>query len=128
MGDHIVRELMVHETNPEKFTAITNGFDPELIPVHSHSETPTAPFVIGYIGNFFKDRSPRPFLLAVEHLLKTGQINPQDIRIRFVSNFKGPIPSFSSATSRGGPLLLQSEGTIDDFSSCFAYETESFES
>lgn len=94
VGDHIVQELRRHAPNETKFSVITNGFDPEII----RDLPPPRPqkyFLIGYMGSFFKDRNPDRFLSAVEDLLKTGRLAPEEIRIRFVSNFKGPIPPSS---------------------------------
>ena len=84
ISDAMLKEYAKHyPAVAEKGRAIYNGLDLEEFEYGVHTERGlTKPLVIFYCGNFYGGaRSPRPLLDAIDHLLASGRIQNDDIRI-----------------------------------------------
>lgn len=67
----------------DKFVLIPNGYDPDDLPQLSRPGT-AGPFTITHTGSLYRNRRPDDFLAAVELLLEQGELDREQIRVRFI--------------------------------------------
>jgi glycosyltransferase involved in cell wall biosynthesis len=67
-----------------KFVVIPNGFDPEDFAAVQFPQQKNNRLVLTHTGSLYRKRDPGHFFDALGKLLATGQINPEEIRLRFV--------------------------------------------
>ncbi|MGH7596314.1 MAG: glycosyltransferase family 4 protein [bacterium] len=67
-----------------KFVVIPNGFDPDDFAEMQIPQKKNSQLVITHTGSLYRKRDPGHFFDALGRLLATGQINPEEIRLRFV--------------------------------------------
>ncbi len=67
-----------------KFVVIPNGFDPEDFAEVQFSQKKNNQLVMTHTGSLYRKRDPGHFFDALGKLLATGQIKPEEIRLRFV--------------------------------------------
>lgn len=71
----------------DKFVTITNGIDTEdLSMIDGSPKAGSGPFVITHGGSLYRKRDPRPFLKAVNDLVRKQSITEGDLVVRFVGN------------------------------------------
>lgn len=75
------------ELSPDRFHHLPNGFDSNDFPDVSAKDRTDRRFTITYTGSMYGVRTPREFLEAVARLLDSGDIPPEDIRLRFIGRF-----------------------------------------
>jgi glycosyltransferase involved in cell wall biosynthesis len=78
------RYRALHRTIPtQNYVTITNGFEEEefkrLRPVQHRKK-----FTITHVGRFDYGRSPEMLLQALGEMIQEGQIDPQDLSVRFI--------------------------------------------
>lgn len=79
----------------DKIAVSYNGFDeedfPDLPTISKLSgpgiETNKKVITIGYIGNMYKHRTSKYFLLALKELIDSGELNIKEIKINFMGNY-----------------------------------------
>jgi len=71
----------------QHFRLVRNGYDPENIPKTILEVTP-GPMKIGYVGAFYRTRSPKSILAALAALREQG-VSPKEIQLAFVGNMGG---------------------------------------
>jgi glycosyltransferase involved in cell wall biosynthesis len=67
-----------------KFVVIPNGFDPEDFAEVQFPQKKNNQLVVTHTGSLYRKRDPGHFFDALGRLLATGQIKPEEIRLRFV--------------------------------------------
>lgn len=85
----MIRDFQSRYSNipQQKFRLVRNGYDPSNIPkstVPDHSDT----LLIGYVGAFYRERTPKIMLEAIQILRRQGY-SPKDIKLIFVGNMGG---------------------------------------
>ena len=88
VNDYILKSLSCRPQAAGKLAILPHGFDVELLDKYKDlgDRAGKKKFTIGYMGSFFKGRSPEYFFKGVEKLLSSGKIDPSDFRIVFMSN------------------------------------------
>jgi len=88
VGERITKDLRkLYPDEPvSKFATIMNGldlddFDKSRVPAKDNSR-----FVISYLGEFYLKRTPEIFLKAISELISAGDLDSDDIEIRFIGN------------------------------------------
>lgn len=66
---------------------ITNGFE-DYMPIREHKNHSNRPLIITHTGEIYWSRNPRPFLEAVDQLVKEGKITSSELRIRFIGGLE----------------------------------------
>lgn len=80
------------DRDKEKFSVISNGYDPADIPVVP-GDNGSGPFILTHLGSFYRNRRPDDLIKAVRLLIDRGDIPAEDIRIRFIGkNPPGSVP------------------------------------
>ncbi len=70
---------------PQKFVAITNGFDPEdFTEIKPGEHENKKPFTITHTGTLYKKRDPSNLLLSVSRLAKKRIISPGNFQLNFI--------------------------------------------
>ncbi len=70
---------------PQKFVAITNGFDTEdFMEIKPGEHDNKKHFTITHTGTLYKKRDPSNLLLSVSRLAKKGIISPGDFQLNFI--------------------------------------------
>jgi glycosyltransferase involved in cell wall biosynthesis len=67
-----------------KFVVIPNGFDPEDFAEVQFPQKKNNQLVMTHTGSLYRKRDPGHFFDALGRLLATGQIHPEEFRLRFV--------------------------------------------
>jgi glycosyltransferase involved in cell wall biosynthesis len=67
----------------DKFVLIPNGYDPDDLPQLSRPGA-AGPFTLTHTGSLYRNRRPDSFLAAVQLLLERGELNREQIRVRFI--------------------------------------------
>lgn len=71
---------------PEKFSCITNGFDPADFP--SPQPEPYPRFTISYVGDFYGPQTPIFFLLGLKAFFEKHPETSQELQVLFVGPFE----------------------------------------
>lgn len=71
--------------DPTKFIHIPNGFDSSDFPEIEFK--PNEKFTLTYTGSMYGRRNPDSFFKAIEKLITSGEIDPNDIKLIFVGRF-----------------------------------------
>ena len=88
--DSLVKQNPAIDLKP-KIHLIPNGFDQEDFDSISIRPRSERPMVVTYTGAFLQKRTPKYFLDALQSLVISHQIDPQDILVRFVGYFDNRI-------------------------------------
>ncbi len=72
---------------PAKFHHLPNGFDSADFPAVDGAERSDRRFTVTYTGSMYGRRNPDAFLKAVEGLALRKEIDPKNIRLRFIGRF-----------------------------------------
>ena len=96
IGQVMKRELSQNFAIAESKIAVSyNGFDeddftdsPRSLKLTSDNKDQGKPVInIGYIGNMYKHRTSKYFLLALKELIETGEIDKNQIQLNFMGNY-----------------------------------------
>ena len=68
---------------PDKFVTIPNGYDLDDLPEPARPDRGGI-FTITHTGTLYRNRHPEGFLEAVRRLFQSGQMEPGQIRVRFI--------------------------------------------
>lgn len=71
----------------DKFHYLPNGYDSADIPGDVDPSHRTERFTVTYTGSMYGIRTPREFLDAVAGLIRSSDVDPQRIRLRFIGRF-----------------------------------------
>jgi len=78
----------------EKFTTITNGYDPDLFDNVNTAEISGNKFILTHAGWFYGPRKPDYLLKALRLMMDTHpEIPPSDIMARFIGNIPAELPA-----------------------------------
>ncbi len=96
IGEVMKRELSENfQIPPEKITVSYNGFDEEdfsqtstklELPLDSNTREKRV-VNIGYIGNMYKHRTSKYFLIALKELIDAGEITKESVKLNFMGNY-----------------------------------------
>jgi glycosyltransferase involved in cell wall biosynthesis len=79
-------------TDIEKFITLPNGYDEADIQPYPFPSK-SSPFIITYLGSFYRNQRPESFIRAVKALIEQGRIPEKGIQFRFIGkNAKSLIP------------------------------------
>jgi len=88
VGERITNAL--RKSYPEepfgKFVTIMNGLDSDDFVKSCVPAKDDGRFIISYLGEFYLKRTPEIFLKAISELITAGDIDFEDIEIRFIGN------------------------------------------
>ena len=77
-------KAQLKELHHKPVYAITNGYDPDDFPKKVASSTPHGPLIIIYTGTiYYKKQDPGPLFAALQDLLTSGEVKPEDVRVDF---------------------------------------------
>ncbi len=87
------------EIPEDKFKHIPNGFDSVDFP--KVDKTKNEKFTVTYTGSLYGRRNPAEFFKALELLIERGELNPNDIHLRFAGRFGAEVEEmFRNASFR----------------------------
>ena len=71
----------------KKFYHLPNGFDSNDFPSVDPDVRSDNRFTVTYTGSMYGLRTPKEFLAGVESLVASGDVDPEQIRLRFIGRF-----------------------------------------
>lgn len=81
----------------EKAVAITNGFDPaDFAGLPAENRPRSEEIVICHTGTFYRQRSPLPFLHALQAVIRSGAVTASRFRVRLI----GGVGSFAAEVAK----------------------------
>lgn len=80
-----------------KFIHVPNGFDSDDLP--RPELIPNKRFTITYTGSMYGRRNPASLFEAVEKLIASGKVNPDNILLRFVGRFGAEVEEMFAGAS-----------------------------
>ena len=86
-GDASITSRNILPYRLRKFVTITNGYDQSDFPMIDQDNPRNSSFTIVHLGSLYqKTRSSEYFLAALHEALKSGELPPGKIRVRFIGN------------------------------------------
>ncbi|HVZ39210.1 MAG TPA: glycosyltransferase [Candidatus Kapabacteria bacterium] len=87
-----------------KFHHLPNGFDSADYPVVDASTRTDNRYTVTYTGSMYGRRNPDAFLKAVELLAQRGDIDPANIRLRFIGRFGDEVMQMFRSSMLGSAI------------------------
>jgi glycosyltransferase involved in cell wall biosynthesis len=73
-----------------RILAITNGYDAEELATIDPPE-PGRRFTLSYLGSFYFDRTPRPFLEALDQFMRESKLSASDVEVNMIGDVRSTI-------------------------------------
>lgn len=85
------------DLNPDNFWHVPNGFDSADFPKAEYKRNDK--FTMTYTGSMYGRRNPESFFAAIESLIAKGEINKEEIKLRFVGRFGAEVEEMFAKAS-----------------------------
>ena len=109
VSDSFKEMLESFHGNGKEVVVISNGFDPDDYPQDVKPEEDR--MVITYTGNLYGlERDPRPVISLMDEIVSGGEVDEEDIRIRFYSNWEPALEEYCEKMRN--PSVVELHGLI----------------